>query len=372
MKTFILAPDSFKGTLSADEVCQIESAVIRRYVPDARIHTIPMSDGGEGMVEAYLHAIGGQRITVPVTGPLGGTVDAEYGLLPDGSAVIEMASAAGLSLAAGRPDPLYASTFGVGQLLLNAASRGIRRILLGLGGSATNDCGIGMAAALGFQFFGADGCPVAPHAVNLGKICRIQEPEHLPALEVAAACDVSTPLLGPSGATYTFGPQKGADPATLDLLEAGMSRFVQVLTEHYGVSGADVAGAGAAGGMGTAVLRFLGGTLKPGIELLLDAVHFDELAGAADMVFTGEGCIDWQSAQGKVPMGVGLRCKRAGVPCIALCGSAGKGAETLYDCGIHAIFTAIQQTSTFDEIQKTGRTDLEFLTDAVLRTLFIG
>ena len=372
MKKYILAPDSFKGTLSAAEVCEIQAAVIRKYMPDAQIHSIPMSDGGEGMVQSFLNVIGGRRIAVPVTGPLGGTVDAVYGLLPDGSAVMEMAAAAGLPLAAGRPDPLRASTFGVGQLLLDAAARGVRKVLLGLGGSATNDCGIGMAAALGFQFLGADGRPLDPSAVNLGKICGIQEPEHLPELEISAACDVNNPLLGPTGATYTFGPQKGADEAMLEQLESGMYRFAQVLTEHYGTSGADEPGAGAAGGMGTAVLRLLGGTLKPGIELLLDAVNFDELVRDADMVFTGEGRIDWQSAHGKVPMGVGQRCRRAGVPCIALCGSVGKNAEDLYACGITAIFSAIQNITTFEALQNTGRKDLEFLTDAVMRMLTIA
>ena len=369
MKKFILAPDSFKGTLSAAAVCKIEAAVIRKYVPDAQIHSIPMSDGGEGMVQSFLNVIGGQPITVPVTGPLGGTVDAVYGLLPDGSAVMEMAAAAGLPLVAGTPDPLHASTFGVGQLLLDAASRGVRRVLMGLGGSATNDCGIGMAAALGFQFLGADGRPVDPSAVNLGEICGIQEPEHLPELEILAACDVNNPLLGPAGATYTFGPQKGADEAMLEQLESGMSRFEKVLAAHYGTSGADVPGAGAAGGMGTGIMRLLGGTLKPGIGLLLDAVCFDELLQDADMVFTGEGRIDWQSARGKVPMGVGLRCKQAGVPCIALCGSAGKDAGDLYDSGITAIFSAIQNITTLEKIQETGTKDLEFLTDAVMRTL---
>ena len=211
MKRFLLAPDSFKGTLSAQEVCAIEAAVIRKHIPDAVIRAIPMADGGEGMVESYLGIIGGQRVTASVTGPLGGTVDAVYGVLPDGSAVMEMAAAAGLPLVAGRENPLETSTYGVGELLLHAARSGIRKILLGIGGSCTNDCGIGMAAALGFRFLDDRGNPVEPLAKNLGLIEEIVPPECLPELDLRVACDVDNPLLGEHGATYTFGPQKGAD-----------------------------------------------------------------------------------------------------------------------------------------------------------------
>ena len=369
MNTFLLAPDSFKGTLDAAEVCEIQAAVIRRRIPDAKIHALPLSDGGEGMVRSFLHVAGGREITVSVTGPLGGTVDAVYGLLPDGSAVMEMAAAAGLPLVGSSPDPLRASTFGVGQLLLDAASRGVKKVLMGLGGSATNDCGIGMAAALGFRFLDQSGQALEPLAANLGRICAIEAPDRLPELELSAACDVNNPLLGPGGATYTFGPQKGADAAMLERLESGMTHFAGVLARRYGASGADVPGAGAAGGMGAGILTLLGGTLRPGIELLLDAAGFDHMLADTDVVFTGEGRIDWQSAHGKVPAGVGLRCKRAGVPCLALCGSVGAGAEAVYDCGITAVFSAVRGAATFAEIQQTCREDLAFLTDAVLRTL---
>lgn len=369
MKKFLLAPDSFKGTLSAAEVCAIEAAVIRQYVPDAQITAVPMADGGEGMVASYLGIMGGERITVTVTAPLGETVDAVYGILTDGSAVMEMAAAAGLPLVEGRRNPLLTTSRGVGEMILDAANRGIKKILLGLGGSCTNDCGIGMAAALGYQFLDAQGGQVEPLAVNLGKIESIQPPLALPALIIEAACDVNNPLLGPSGATYTFGPQKGAHEALLVQLEAGMTHFEQVLTRFCGASAANIPGAGAAGGMGAAVLLLLNGKLKAGVELMLDAVHFDQLAAQADLVLTGEGRIDWQSAHGKVPMGVGLRCKKAGVPCVALCGSIGKDAQAMYDYGITAIFSAVRGVTTFEEIVKTGGEDLAFLTDAVLRLL---
>jgi glycerate kinase len=282
---------------------------------------------------------------------------------------MEMAAAAGLPLVEGRRDPLHATTRGVGELLRRAEELGVRRVLLGLGGSCTNDCGIGMAAALGFRFMDASGREVEPLAANLGDIRTIREPERPLSIKVSAACDVDNPLLGPAGATYTFGPQKGADRETLDRLEAGMTSFRQVLTRHYGASLAETPGTGAAGGMGEAVLRLLGGTLRPGIELLLDAAGFDDLLQGADLVLTGEGRIDRQSAHGKVPMGVGLRCKRAGVPCLALCGSVGPGAEAVYDCGITAIFSAVQGAASFEEIRKTAAGDMAFLTDSVLRML---
>lgn len=370
MKHIIIAPDSFKGTFSADEICDLEAAVIQRYFPDAVIDRIPMADGGEGLVEAWLKIFGGQRVSVSVTGPLGEPVDAVYGLLPDGSAVMEMAASSGLPLSAGRLDPLHASSRGVGEQILDAAGRGAARILLGLGGSATNDCGIGMAAALGFRFYDAEGAPVEPLTVNLGRIASFSEPDQLPVATVTAVCDVDSPLLGPNGATYTFGPQKGVDDRMLPKLEADMAGYAAVLEKHYGRS-PNGPGSGAAGGLGAAVALMLKGTLRPGIDLLLDAVEFDRKLQDADLVFTGEGRIDWQSAHGKAPMGVGMRCKRAGVPCIALCGTAGPGAEALYDCGISAIFSSVKGITTMEEIRKTGREDLTFLTDSVLRMLAI-
>ena len=369
MKRFILAPDSFKGTLTAAQVCDIQARAIRAHFPDADIRAIPMADGGEGMVEAYLGIIGGERRAVPVAAPLGGTVEAAYGLLPDGSAVMEMAAAAGLPLVLGRENPLEATTRGVGELLLHAAAGGVRRVLLGLGGSCTNDCGIGMAAALGYRFLDSAGRTVAPLARNLGRMDQILPPEHLPPLEVRAACDVTNPLLGPRGATRTFGPQKGADAGMVEQPEAGMSRCARVQEDISDGAVGQLPGAGAAGGMGAAVVALLGGELVPGAELLLDSAGFDGLLDQADMVFTGEGRIDWQSADGKVPGAVAARCRRAGVPCVALCGSVGRGAEALYGAGMTAIFSAVRGAADFDSIRKTSEEDLFFLTDAVVRLL---
>lgn len=371
MKKFILVSDSFKGTLDAAQVCQIQENTIHRLIPDAQVRSIPMADGGEGMVDSYLYIMGGQRKTVTVAAPLGGTVDAVYGILPDGSAVMEMAAAAGLPLVSGRENPLETTTRGVGEMILDAAAAGVKKILLGLGGSCTNDCGIGMAAAIGYRFLDAQGRDVAPLAKNLGMIEEILPPETMPAVTIQAACDVDNPLTGPQGATYTFSAQKGADEAMQRQLEAGMVHFEQVLRRFSGVSAAEMPGAGAAGGMGAAVALLLKGELLPGADLLLDSVGFDQLLQDADIVFTGEGRIDWQSAHGKVPGSVAKRCKQAAVPCVALCGSIGKGADQLYEQGITAIFSAVKGVATFDDIKRTSGEDMAFLTESVLRLLLI-
>lgn len=369
MKRIILAPDSFKGTMSAAEICALQGEVIARLLPETEVRAIPMADGGEGMAEVYFRLLGGRKVTAVVTGPLGQPVEAEYTILPDGSAVVEMAAAAGLPLAGEVRNPLRATTRGVGELLLDAAERGIRKVLLGLGGSATNDCGVGMAAALGFRFLDAAGEAVEPLAGNLGAIQKILPPEKPLELTVTAACDVDNPLTGPQGATAVFGPQKGVTPECQPELERGMAHMGRMLENFTGKAIAAMPGSGAAGGLGAAVLAFLGGALRPGIELLLDTAGFDELLEGADLVITGEGRIDGQSAHGKVPAGVGLRCKAKGVPCAALCGSVGPGAEAVYNCGVTAIFSAVQGVTTFSEIRETCRGDLAFLTESVIRLL---
>ena len=362
----LLSPDSFKGTLSAREVCEIEARAICDVLPDAHITMLPMADGGEGMVDACLSLFGGERTVCRVTGPDGKPVDAAYALLPDGSAAIEMAAAAGLPLMRGRRDPLHATTYGVGELLRDAQSRGAKRILLGLGGSATNDCGIGMAAVLGWRFLDEVGVEVAPLAENFGKITAIEPPRETFGVEVLAACDVDNPLLGTHGATYVFGPQKGVTEAIKPRLEAGMAHFAAVLKKTFPDFNAAAPGTGAAGGMGAAVVTFLGGTLRGGIELLLDAAKFDALAASADIVITGEGCMDAQSLHGKVPCGVAKRAQCVGKPCIAVCGALGDGAEALSAVGITAFYAASRGKRTMAELQKTCRKDLYDVTKAAI------
>lgn len=371
-RRFLLAPDSFKGTLEAAEVCEIFAEAIRSEVPDAQIAAIPMADGGEGMTETYLKLLGGARISVQVTGPLGAPVEGFYGRLNDGSAVIEMAAAAGLPLAGEVRDPLNATSFGVGELIRHAVEHGAQRILLGLGGSATNDLGVGMAAALGWRFLDATGAGLVPLAKNLGRVARILPPEKALPCAVTAACDVRNPLLGDDGATAVYGPQKGVTAQLRPILEAGIGHVSEMLEDMLGMELRNVPGAGAAGGMGAGVLAFLGGSLKPGIELILDAVDFDARLRHADVVFTGEGRMDRQSANGKVPMGVGLRCRSAGVPCVALCGSLGEGAEELRRCGVTACFSAVRGETDFARIRESCREDLYRLTRSVVRLMNAG
>lgn len=355
----LLAPDSFKGTLSAREVCEIEARTIRDVFPDAHVTMLPLADGGEGMVDVCLSMFGGERTACRVTGADGNPADAAYALLPDGSAAIEMAAAAGLPLMRGRLDPLHATTCGVGELLCDAQRRGANRILLGLGGSATNDCGIGMASALGWRFLDADGAQVTPLADNLGKTATIVPPQERWKTEVLAACDVDSPLLGAQGATYVFGPQKGVTEEIKPRLEADMAHFAAVLKKTFPDFDAAAPGAGAAGGMGAAVKTFLGGTLRPGIELLLDAANFDALAARADFIITGEGRMDAQSLHGKVSCGVAKRAQRAGRPCIAVCGALGEGVERMKEAGITALYAASDGHRTVEELQKTCRSALD-------------
>lgn len=372
MRSFLLAPDSFKGTLHAQEVCDIWERAIRARLPDAALRSFPMADGGEGMVHAYLRICGGKQVIARVSGPFGEPLEAAYGLLPDGRAVLEMAACAGLPLARGRRDPERATTYGVGEMILHAAGQGAAEILLGLGGSATNDCGMGMAAALGYRFWDGTGKPLEPLALNMGRVARIEPPATLPKIRVIAACDVDNPLFGPTGATYTFGPQKGVSPEMAPLLDAGLQNMAARMEADLNAAlVADVPGSGAAGGLGAGCIAFLRGELRPGIELLLDAAGFDEALQSADIVFTGEGRIDGQSARGKAPVGIARRCRKAGVPCVALCGSIGEGAEAVYEEGVTAMFSALRETGSLEDARRTCREDMRLLTEAVLRLLLL-
>jgi len=368
---FLIATDSFKGTMGSGEVAGIIARAIRAHVPEAVIHTVPMADGGEGLVGALLCACGGRELSATVCGPFGEPVTAKYGLLDSGAAVIEMAACAGLPLAEGRLDPMRATTRGVGELIALAAASGAKKIILGLGGSATNDGGVGMAAALGYRFFDEKGNAVEPLACRMEEIRSIRRPEQLLEMRVTAACDVSNPLCGPLGATAVFGPQKGVTDETHGRLERGLCALADAMQRSLGRSVLSLPGGGAAGGLGAAVAGFLDGELRPGIELVLDAANVDALLGETDVVFTGEGRIDGQSVFGKVPVGVARRARAKGVPCFALCGSVGEGAEAVYREGITAVYSAVRRAADFDGIRKTCREDMAFLADAVVRTLLL-
>lgn len=367
MKRIIIAPDSFKGTLEARQVCDIIAGEGRKLCPEAEILCIPVSDGGEGMCASYISLIGGERRSFSVTGPKGATVEAEFGILPDGSAVMEMAACAGLPLMGGELAPLTATTYGVGELIEHVASLGCGKLLLGLGGSATNDCGIGMAAALGYRFLDAAGEEVKPLAENLARVEKILSPASLPDISVRAACDVDNPLCGERGAAAVFGPQKGLRPEQIAPHNQAMAHFAGVIKRDLGREVADVPGAGAAGGLGAGVLAFLNGELTPGIELLLDSVGFDELLDTTELVITGEGRLDGQSMAGKVPVGVSRRARAKAVPCIALAGCLGRGAELCLNEGISAFYACGPEGRDMEELRRCCRGELAALAAKVLR-----
>ena len=349
MERYVLVPDSFKGTLGSGEICAILREEILLAKPDAEVVSIPVADGGEGSVDAFLTAVGGQRVQVPCHGPHMEEMTGFYGLLPDGTAVVEMAAAAGLPLAGNRLEPDTATTYGVGELMADAAARGARCIILGLGGSATNDGGCGAAAALGARFLDGQGKTFLPTGGNLDRIARIDLGGQRPLPEITVMCDIDNPLCGPTGASEVFGPQKGADPEMVRRLDGNLRHLAEVIRRDLGAEILDLPGAGAAGGMGGGAAAFWNGKLQMGIETVLDTVDFDEIVRGARLVITGEGCLDGQSLRGKVVSGVAARARRAGVPVVALVGAVGEGADGIYDLGVCGVFTTNHRPEPFEE-----------------------
>ncbi len=373
MRKVVLIPDSFKGTMSSAEVCAIMAEVIAAHEPRAEIVSLPVADGGEGSVEAFLEAVGGEKIPARVTGPfLGEPVDAFYGRLDQSTAVIEMAAAAGLPLVEGRPDAGATTTHGVGELMLAAARAGARHLIVGAGGSATNDLGVGAAAAAGVRFLDAAGRPFVPTGNTLDRIARIDPSGLAPELRdctVTVMCDIDNPLYGPRGAAQVFGPQKGAGPDDVRRLDANLRVGAAVIERDLGVEIAEVPGAGAAGGLGGGLMAFFGATLRQGIDVVLDAVGFDGVACDASLVLTGEGRIDAQSLSGKVVVGVARRAARAGVPVIALVGDIGEGYEGVHAEGVTAVVSINAVAVPYEQARLRAPRDLATTLDNVLRLL---
>ncbi len=341
LKKVIVIPDSFKGTMSSGENCEITRREILAVYPGCEVIAVPVADGGEGSVDCFLSAMGGKRIEMRVTGPLGEQVDAFYGILPDGrTAVIEMAAAAGLPLAGERANPMIATTYGVGELMLDAASRGCTKIIMGLGGSATNDAGCGMAAALGFRFLRSDGSEFVPTGGTLSHVAWIEgNAGCMKGIEIITMCDIDNPPYGKTGAAYVFAPQKGADAAMVKNLDAGLVHICGIMKRDLGVDVSVLPGGGAAGGMGAGMAAFLGSPLKMGIETVLDTVKFDELLRGTDLVFTGEGKLDTQSLRGKAVIGIARRARAAGVPVVAVVGGYDECLDSAYAEGVSAVFS---------------------------------
>ncbi len=370
MSTYLLIPDSFKGTLSALQVCAAMERAILRREPDAILCKVPVADGGEGTVEAFLTALGGVRVEVSTADPFGRPVSACYGLLPDGTAVIEMAACAGLPLAGAQKDPARTTTFGVGTLILDALDKGARRFFIGLGGSATNDGGCGCAAACGARFYDEKGQSFVPAGGTLKNIARLDCAHMDPRLADCAftvLCDIDNPLCGPRGAAAVFAPQKGADAPMVQLLDEGLGHLAHIWKRDMGLELLDLPGGGAAGGMGAGMAAFFGGKLRSGIDLLLDAVGFERLAKSARLIFTGEGCLDGQTLGGKAVCGVAKRAGALGVPTVAVVGGSRGDLTGLYDRGLTAAFSINRLPLPLEESAAHSAENIEYTVDNILR-----
>ncbi len=370
----VIAPDSFKESLSAlDAALQIREG-FRAVYPEADYVVLPVADGGEGTVDALVAATGGRRLACRVAGPLGDEVEAFYGVTGDGAgAVIEMAAAAGLALAPPKArNPLVTTTYGVGQLIRAALDHGARRFVIGVGGSATNDGGAGMLQALGVRLLDARGEDLAPGGGALSDLDRIDVSGLDPRLAECAievACDVDNPLVGPRGASAVFGPQKGATPEMARILDANLAHYARLIERTFGKSIANMPGAGAAGGLGGGLHVFLGARLRPGVDIVMNAVELDRVVRDADLVITGEGRLDSQTVHGKTPIGVASVARRHGKPVIAIAGSLGQGFEAVYDHGIAAVFSVVPRPCSVAEALADAAVNLRNVARNVAATL---
>lgn len=360
MKKCIIIPDSFKGTMSSIEICEIMKSELAVAFPDCNIITVPAADGGEGTVDCFLSALGGDKIRRMVKGPHLTDISGFYGIIGE-TAVIEMAAAAGLHLAGKPMDPSTATTFGVGQLVSDAITKGCKNIILGLGGSCTNDGGTGAAAALGARFLNSDGIEFLPTGATLSQIAEIDLSKlklRLNGITVTAICDIDNPVCGANGAACVFAAQKGADAEMISFLDDNLRAYVSKIQQLFDIDTGDLKGGGAAGAMGAGAYAFLGAELKPGIDVILDFIHFDELLEHCDYVFTGEGMLDRQSLSGKTIVGVGRRSKKKNVPVIAVVGYAEDGLDEIYQQGITKVFPATHMKMPLEVLKHRCRNDL--------------
>lgn len=373
----VISIDSFKGSLSSREAAEAIAAGARAAIPEARISICPLADGGEGTVDALVAALGAEYVTATVSDPLGRPVEAAFALTPDGkTAIIEMSAAAGITmLVADERDPRVATTYGVGELILAAIARGARHFLVGIGGSATNDAGLGMLAALGFQFLDEEGNEIAPHgAIAAGRVAKIiTDGVKKEVLEstFSVACDVKNPLCGANGCSAVYGPQKGADVAMVAEMDTALARFADVAVAHFPKADPNAKGAGAAGGLGFAFQGFLGGKLLPGAELITKECGLEDLVRGADVVVTGEGKIDFQSAMGKAPAAVAALAKKYGKRVIAFCGAIDQKGESASCPGIDAIFPIPTGAHTLAEAMDiaTATRNLRITAEQVFRVI---
>lgn len=375
MQNFILVPDSFKGTLSAIEVCNIMKSSIKNLYKDANIISVPVADGGEGTVDAFLYALGGEKKSVWVSDAFNEQkILAHYAMLKDNIAVIEMAACAGLPLVKNRLEPDKTTTFGVGELIVDAINSGAKKIILGLGGSATNDGGCGMAAALGVKFKDEQDQKFIPTGGTLSKIYKIDMNNIYPKIkdiEFISMCDVDNPLCGRLGASAVFAPQKGADEDMVKSLDEGLAHLAKIIKRDLHIEVKDIKGAGAAGGLGAGSIAFLQSKLTKGIDVVLDTINFDELVSKADIVFTGEGKFDSQSLHGKVVMGVANRSQKYKTPVIVVTGAIGENIQEAYNKGITAIFSINKEPMEFSKSALKSKENMILTMENILRLLKI-
>jgi glycerate kinase len=371
----VVAIDSLKGSLTSMEAGRAIEEGIRRVLPETEVIVKPLADGGEGTTEALAEGLGGEMTYVDVHGPLETPVKAGYGLIRETkTAIMEMAAAAGIILVGKDKRPLDATTYGVGEMIADAIQKDCRNFIIGIGGSATNDGGIGMLTALGYEFLDADGKRVGIDAAALKQVASVRTDKVLPELKECSfkiACDVTNPLCGTNGATYIYGPQKGVTDEIKEEMDQAMAGYAAVTKACLGTDFAKSAGAGAAGGLGFAFLSYLQADLQPGIELVLDAVDMEKSMEGADLVFTGEGCLDVQTAMGKAPVGIARMAKKHGAKVIALSGAVAPGAEKCNENGIDAFFPILRRVVTLDEAmkQETARQNMVDTTEQIIRLI---
>ena len=373
MKKFVLIPDSFKGTLSSQKVCDIIRGKILEIFPNSNVVSIPVADGGEGSVNCFLQAVGGDLVKAKCKNPSMEEIEGFYGLIDGGkTAVIEMAAAAGLPMVEDRKNPALTTTYGVGELMLDAVQKGAKKIIMGLGGSCTNDFGCGSASACGIKFFDKEGNSFTPTGATLCDIARVDFSQKSPLLqgvEIVTMCDIDNPPFGINGAAHIFAPQKGADQDMVKSLDQGVKHLCDLLLAQEGLDLSNLSGGGAAGAMGAGMVAFFGSTLKMGIQTVLDTVNFDQVIKDADYVFTGEGKIDGQSLRGKVVIGVCRRAKAQNIPVIAMVGGAEGDMKKAYEEGVTAVFTINRLPQDFSISRQYSEQNLEFAVENVLRII---
>jgi glycerate 2-kinase len=377
--TILLAPDKFRGSLTARQVCEAMSEGIRLANPGNHIVALPLADGGEGTAQCLTDATNGTWHTATVSDPLGRAIQAGFGLSGDKTtAFIELAQASGLTLLAdGERNPLKTNTFGAGQLIRAALDMGVRQVVLGIGGSATTDAGTGMAAALGWRFLDVTGQPFVPTGETLIHISQVLPPETNAfrdavgeSVRIDIACDVANSLFGPNGAASVYGPQKGATPNAVNQLDAGLRHVARLVREQLGLDLADVPGAGAAGGAGFGAMAFLGATLRPGVDLVLDTAGFDAHLANADLVLTGEGKLDEQTIQGKLVNGVCRRAGRGRVPVVAICGTLDLDPAQIQTLGLTAAFSILNRPQSLGEAVAGVYQDVVWATFNAMRLFY--